>query len=205
MNKDFGMDIKTYSQVKRAEKDELDADLDHTYQETDKEIIEKVKVITAIEDISEAEGITIFLAGTITNAPDWQKEVIKMLKEKGFAGTIFNPRRENFPIEDPNASKEQIAWEFNAITKADIFSIWFSNTPKSESPICLYELGRNVAKRESDLESVIIGVEPGYKREADVKIQMGLVNPKLSEGIVSTLQDFVDLIIKKARSYDLKQ
>ena len=26
---------------------------------------------------------------------------------------VFNPKRENFPIDDPNAAYEQIAWEFS--------------------------------------------------------------------------------------------
>jgi hypothetical protein len=30
---------------------------------------------------------------------------------------LFNPRRENFPINDPNASKEQIEWEYVAFYK----------------------------------------------------------------------------------------
>ncbi|KKK55301.1 hypothetical protein LCGC14_3075930, partial [marine sediment metagenome] len=124
-----------------------------------------MRVITAVEKIKRNDGLMIFLAGGITNCPWWQNEIIEMLK--GCVGTILNPRRKDFPIGDPNASLEQITWEFNALEKADIFSMWFSNA-ESDQPICMYELGRNIALRENEMSTVVIGVEPGYRREQDV-------------------------------------
>jgi hypothetical protein len=39
----------------------------------------------------------IFLAGSIESgdAPDWQEEAIQLFDDKGFTGTILNPRRAN--------------------------------------------------------------------------------------------------------------
>ena len=140
-------------------------------------------VVTAVEKL-EGPRPWVFLAGGITNCPWWQHEVIEILQDYPH-GTILNPRRHNFPIGDPNAAQEQIKWEFEALNRADIFSIWFSNAD-SDQPICMYELGRHLARYEAGfLKHMCVGVEPGYRREQDVIIQTKLVNPKCT--IATTL------------------
>ena len=121
------------------------------------------------------DAVTVFLAGGITNCLDWQSEVIQKLyvyDKKYSLGNlfVFNPRRKNFPINKKEARK-QIEWEFNAIKNSDIFSMWFCNA-FSDQPICMYELGRNLCLNNF----VVLGVEPGYKREQDVHIQTRLVS-----------------------------
>ena len=88
---------------------------------------------------------------------------------------VFNPRREHFPIDDPNASKEQIEWEFHWLERMHIFSMYFS-AGESVQPICMYELGRNLVrmKEQGHTNRCIISVEKGYKRESDVVIQTKL-------------------------------
>ena len=108
-----------------------------------------MKVITAVESYVPSEkDICVFLAGGITNCPNWQNEVIEELRK--FKDTdslvVFNPRRDNFPIHDTNASQEQIAWEFKWLERMDIFSMYFSGS-ESDQPICMYELGRNILTR----------------------------------------------------------
>jgi hypothetical protein len=142
-------------------------------------------IITAPEKLINIDKPTVFLAGGITDCPEWQDEIIKKLKPFDDA-ILFNPRRKNFPIEDPNAAKEQITWEFDALEQSDIFSMWFCKG-KSDQPICMYELGRNVALHIKNIDSIVIGVEKGYKREQDVRIQMELINKKLADKISSNL------------------
>ena len=143
-----------------------------------------MKVITAPEHYDLQPGeISVFLAGGITNCEDWQTEVIKLLQKNNYPTdienlVIFNPRRENFPINDPNAAQEQIEWEFNALEKCDIFSMYFSGGD-SDQPICMYEIGRNIVRMQMKhpldwMERIIITVEKGYKREQDVRIQTQL-------------------------------
>lgn len=161
-----------------------------------------MRLVTVPEPIP-IRGISpsVFLAGGITRCPQWQDEVIEGLihDEDGAiaGGTIFNPRRRNFPIGDPDAAREQIAWEFHALHVADVFSMWFSDAD-SDQPICMYELGRYVAIRESEiprtLETVVIGVEPGYRREQDVRIQIELINHDLASRISDNLEDHVQSI-----------
>ena len=140
-----------------------------------------MKVITAPQDyIPQPNDVLCFLAGGITNCKEWQEEVIFTLKRIGGLEhlVVFNPRRDNFPIDDPNASEEQITWEFNWLNRADIFSMYFCRS-ESDQPICMYELGRNLHKMKTDYpisyeDRIVVSVEDGYKRESDVKIQMML-------------------------------
>lgn len=122
---------------------------------------------------------SLFLAGGITNCPDWQSELTDLLKDKNI--TLLNPRRANFPIHDPNAAEEQIAWEYKHLRKADAISFWF---PKETiCPIVLYELGAWSMTEKP----IFVGVHPDYPRRQDVEIQTGLVKPELK--IVYTLTD----------------
>jgi hypothetical protein len=126
----------------------------------------------------------VFLAGGITNCPDWQQRVIKELKACD-GGVLFNPRREDFNIHDPNAAGEQIKWEYDALMMCDIFTMWFCNAP-SDQPICMYELGRYFCRYQlGRIKKVVIGVEPGYKRAMDVLMQLRLADPS-----VHVFQDF---------------
>lgn len=145
-----------------------------------------MRVITAVEQFQDdAKAVKCFLAGGITNCPDWQSQVIENLKayDAKFPGelddlVIFNPRRANFPIDDPNASKEQIMWEFNWLEKMDIFSMFFTGGD-SDQPICMYELGRNIYRmqmmfRTTFHKRIVISCDPTYRRANDVKIQTAL-------------------------------
>jgi hypothetical protein len=142
-----------------------------------------MRIITAVENF-ESEllngDITCFLAGGITKCWDWQKAVIAELNKFDLPDhfVIFNPRREKFPINDPNASFEQISWEFKYLNSCDIFSMYFVNS-ESDQPICMYELGRNLMRMKlmypiSCVNRVIITCEDGYSRYNDVKIQSRL-------------------------------
>lgn len=140
-----------------------------------------MKVITAVENYEKQEGdIFCFLAGGITNCWEWQDAVIEALEKNYIARNaknliILNPRRKNFPINDPNASDEQIAWEFNNLEQMDIFSMYFCGNTQSDQPICFYELGRNLNRfATSGNDSIVITVESDFKRVKDVEIQTNL-------------------------------
>lgn len=131
-----------------------------------------MKVITATERYKiKSNDVICFLAGGITNCDNWQQEVIKELSKFEHTDNlvIFNPRRENFPIDDPSASKKQIEWEYKWLNHCDIFSMYFCNS-NSVQPICFYELGRNLAL----MKYAVISVEEGFSRTNDVVIQTKL-------------------------------
>ena len=122
-----------------------------------------------------AKRKSIFLAGGITGCDDWQSDLIEELRNLDADGlvdlgglVIFNPRRDNFDVMDMGVKIEQIRWEHKCLEKCDICSFFF---PASESvqPITLYELGRHLGDHTS-----VVGVQEGYKRAEDVKIQLAL-------------------------------
>lgn len=112
---------------------------------------------------------SIYLAGGITNCPDWQRKIVQLLSDTDY--TLLNPRRKNFPIDDPNAAREQITWEHYALRDAKIILFWFPY--ETLCPIVLYELG----SWSMTNKPLYVGVQPEYKRREDVKIQTELVRP----------------------------
>lgn len=140
-----------------------------------------MKVVEAVNEDSLMErnpnAICVFLAGGITNCPDWQKEVISYLEEMPDTDNLilYNPRRSFFDVTDKSASSKQIQWEFNYLAKMDIFSMYFTNSD-SVQPICFYELGRHLSEMqrrfpETYMDRIVVSVEPGFSRETDVRIQ----------------------------------
>lgn len=130
-----------------------------------------------IEAVNEYYGLSkqqmkkLFLAGGITNCPNWQKDIISKIKDIDNL-IVYNPRRNNFPIGDQNAAIQQIVWEYEHLESADIIVFWFSNG--SLNPIVLYELGRwgNSTKKD-----IIVGIDTEYERKQDVVIQTLLSRP----------------------------
>lgn len=132
----------------------------------------------------QLEDTTVFLAGGITDCPDWQADMVRLLS--GTDLVLFNPRR--FIFRDPNLSNEQIKWEFEHLRLADRILFWFPHSPPSVCPITLFELGYWLGQNKP----LAIGVEPGYVREDDVRIQTALIRPDVP--IVSTLEDLAKVI-----------
>ena len=127
----------------------------------------------------------VFLAGGITNCPDWQQEMRQLLSGTDFA--LLNPRRENFPIGDPSAAQAQIEWEYRHLRLASAILFWFPC--ETLCPIVLYELGAwsMVGK------CMYVGVHPDYQRRVDVEIQTKLVRPKVK--IVYSLEELAVQVI----------
>lgn len=135
-------------------------------------------------DIYNGKEKSIFLAGGITGCKNWQKEAVEMLKDLPIV--LFNPRRKNFPIHNPDAAKEQIIWEYNHLRKANAISFWFPE--ETICPIVLYELGAWSMRKKP----LFIGVHPNYSRRQDVEIQTQLARPDIQ--IQYSLEDLSDQI-----------
>ena len=135
--------------------------------------------IESPERLLAGVGTSVFLAGGITRCPDWQQEMRRILAD--FDLVVLNPRRKNFPIHDPGAAEEQIAWEYTHLRAADAILFWFPC--ETICPIVLYELGAWSMTNKP----IFVGVHPDYKRRQDVEIQTRLVRPEVE--VVFTLQD----------------
>jgi hypothetical protein len=143
-----------------------------------------IQVIEAVSEEKQKYSTSLFLAGGITNCPQWQAEVLESIKELDI--TVFNPRRIDFPIHDPTASKEQITWEYEKLRQATFVSFWFSK--ETLCPITLFELGAALERTEK----LFIGVPYDYSHRQNVETQTKLRRPKLL--IVYTLKQLSELI-----------
>lgn len=113
----------------------------------------------------------LFLAGGITNCPDWQSDATEQLKN--LTGVILNPRRPYFP-DNPKLADEQITWEYHALRKADTVLFWFPQ--ETLCPITLLELGVFTQRKNTKL---IVGTHPNYQRKFDVTKQLQLARPEV--------------------------
>ena len=142
----------------------------------------------------ETKAKKLFLAGAITGAPEWQKTVLDKMGDLDIA--VYNPRRKNFPIDDPSAALKQITWEHKYLNAADMISFWFCK--ETMGPIVLFELG---AWTKTD-KPLVVGMDPEYERRQDVEIQTKLERPDLK--IVYSLDDLVkgiyDLLLSQVSS-----
>lgn len=124
--------------------------------------------------IPKYDDITVFLAGGISGCRDWQQEVInnlfRMIDEDDSQVVVYNPRQKDFNIDDPDATEDQITWEFQYLNKVDIFSMYFVGGDQVQ-PICLYELGRYTDRL---IREQVISIEKDYIRERDVVVQVSL-------------------------------
>lgn len=131
-----------------------------------------MRYVECPEIYEKNDETSVFLAGGITNCPDWQQEMLKLLENTSYV--ILNPRRRIFPKDDPNAAAHQINWEYEHFRKADIILFWF---PKETiNPIVLYELGA----WSMTSKKIIVGVHPEYVRRVDVEIQTKLARPDVT-------------------------
>lgn len=116
-------------------------------------------------------GQSLFLAGGITNCPDWQSELLEYLSDTDL--TIYNPRRLVWDMNDPTTAIKQIEWEHERIASARSASFWFPC--ETLCPITLFELGKLLVGKKP----LFIGCHPDYKRILDVTHQTLLERPLL--------------------------
>ena len=132
----------------------------------------------------------VFLAGGITNCPNWQQEFIDHCNSKDPDYTrfaLYNPRRDDFDINDPHATEEQITWVFEKLKESDVIVFWFSRG--SINPIVLYELGMWGNSRE---KKIFVGVDEEYPRKGDVYIQTMLARNEVYLDIVTSVKQLAD-------------
>lgn len=134
---------------------------------------------------------TVFLAGGITNCPDWQREISKALAEIDVV--LLNPRRDKFDIANPAIEQEQIEWEHQHLLQANSYLFWFCE--ETVCPIALFELGKVAGLFPT--RSLFVGTHPKYSRKRDINFQMLLMRPEVS--VVHHLDRLTEQIIEWAK------
>lgn len=127
---------------------------------------------------------SVFLAGGISNCPDWQKVMVEALKDLDVS--LYNPRRAQYDTLNPLLAEEQITWEYERLHTADLISFWFAEG--SLNPIVLFEFGAALERKTP----IVVGADPGYPRAQDVHIQAMLRRSDLI--IHSSLQELVKAV-----------
>ena len=135
---------------------------------------------------------TVFLAGSISGAHDWQKEAAAKLLPYF---NVFNPRRKDFDASNPNIEREQIMWEHSHLRKCRHVLFYFSY--ETLAPITLLELGATLERsKHVDFQNIYIAVHPEYKRKNDVLIQTELQNRLAWHEITFDLNESIEGLIK---------
>lgn len=133
-----------------------------------------LRIITAPEIYVPAseDEILLFLAGGISNTPDWQSWFLSEFSKLNLSLAIYNPRRNTpFNFADPQESEEQIKLEYEHLERANWVIFWF---PKETiCPITLFELGDYWRK------TIAVGTHPEYSRRFDIITQLKLRNKTL--------------------------
>ena len=148
-----------------------------------------MKYIEALETYEPKPGeVSLFLAGGITNCSDWQKKVVEALGSHHVV--LLNPRRANFPMNDPEASDAQIKWEHEHLKKATMILFWFA--PETLCPITLFEYGKWLVSPKP----LFVGCDKDYSRKEDVIIQTALERPfqKVHEGLYPLIVEAHDFL-----------
>lgn len=160
----------------------------------------KVHIIKSPGPLPEGEDITVFLAGGITDCPNWQDDLTEMLRsrddELDKPIVLLNPRRDDFDVGDATMELQQITWEFDAMSGADMIVFWFNN--ETLCPIVLYELGMWSNSRNTP---IVLGIDPKYKRKRDVLIQTALAKGKKMTA-VSSVRALSTRLIKGVNQFE---
>lgn len=130
----------------------------------------------------------LFLAGGITNVVNWQSYVSKNITDLNI--TVFNPRRDNFDINNKEDTEIQIKWEWTRLREATYTLFWFSH--ETVQPITLFELGSAL---ERNAHALFIGCDPRYERIHDIRTQSLLMNRYIE--ISNSLEHLIERINKR--------
>jgi hypothetical protein len=140
-----------------------------------------MKIVKAPQFFLDSPKPWVFLAGSIEMgvAENWQARLERELSSAD--GTILNPRRDDWDASwvqsITNAKfREQVEWELEALTLADIIALHFDVSTKS--PITLLELGLF-----AESGKLIVDCGDGFWRKGNVEIVCDCYEIPLVNGI----------------------
>lgn len=146
--------------------------------------MKEIKAPSTIDDYDQYSD-SLFVAGGISNCPNWQKEFVQSLKHTDIK--FYNPRRDTYAETFQKSQElEQISWEHENLKKCVAISFWF---PKETlCPITLFEYGYWL---HSD-KQIFLGIHPEYLRKADLEIQTELSQKNIQ--IVYSLENLANIV-----------
>lgn len=161
-------------------------------QDWNNEVNSTFSVVTPPSLFFPTAGAKIFLAGSINmgNAPDWQGEVIKYVKDTwtDCDVTIYNPRRTAAGTFTPEMEEEQVAWEVCMLQNVDYILMHLA-AEGGVSPISLLELGLYMRDKK-----LYLSMEDDYARKYVTSIHYALSG-------ANTMSEFPNLSIERMRNH----
>lgn len=159
-----------------------------------------MRFVRSPEERDQNSSVTIFMAGGISNCPNWQDEFQEKILSKYQEDpqiTFVNPRRIGDLAKDGNTAREQILWEERYLDEADYIIFWFPK--ESVCPITLFELGKHAQRFTSILGPVVtkylnVGMDPEYPRRFDLEVQLPLIEASFASEFSYSIDDFVDKV-----------
>lgn len=127
------------------------------------------KIIKAPAFIDKSSyRFSVFLAGSIEmgTAEQWQSKIEEGLNSLDIV--VLNPRRDDWDSSwvqsiDDDKFRQQVEWELDALSQADIIAMYFD--PATKSPITLLEFGLYAKD-----EKLIVCCPEGYWRKGNVDV-----------------------------------
>ena len=104
---------------------------------------------------AEKKGWTVFLAGPIGGAPEWQRSVPKLAEKEGLEGVAWlNPRGKHL------SHRPQVEWETHGLRVCDYVLFWIPKQARpADKPYALttrMELAENLARGKR----IVLGIDP---------------------------------------------
>lgn len=131
------------------------------------------RVLRSDMDGRDNPSKSIFIAGGISNCPNWQSDVVTALR--GLDITVVNPRRVTFDIFNSREAERQIEWEHKHLSLCDNILFWFPR--ETVCPITLLEYGKFLSPTSG--KKLFVGCHPEYSRSLDLDVQTKLERPDL--------------------------
>jgi len=128
---------------------------------------------------------SIFLAGPIQGAPDWQAEAIKIIHSLNPKIIIASPRRQY--LDGEFVYEDQVDWETSHLRQAahnGVILFWLAQEAehfpeRSYAQTSRFELGEWKIKHQKQGVKLVIGIENGFSNARYIKRRFAQDCPKL--------------------------
>ncbi len=158
-------------------------------------------------EIIEVTEPTIFLAGPIQGAPDWQSEVAALIHDADPSIIVTSPRKEY--AEGEFIYERQVDWETHFLRKAGesgVIGFWLAaqtvETPgRSYAQTTRFELAEWKMRHQRDGAKLVIGVEDNFGNARYIRRRFSQDAPDVP--IVESKEELVATALRLLRqSYD---
>lgn len=156
-----------------------------------------MKVFSTLDDISNSNAMSIFLAGPSprTNSDSWRTEAIDYFKKLNFEGDIFSP---SFVDNNKDSSEYSrvVSWETKAMEKASIILFWI---PRNETTLPGYttniEFGEYLHSGK-----IVIGAPDGAYKNDYLKVRCNFLNIRWHTNLESLVETAINSSNQKTAS-----